>query len=134
MPGLHLIADLHDCPSRNEMQDRDALATLCRREALAAGLTVVGELFHPFVDAGGAPAGVTGVLLLAESHVAVHTWPERGLVTLDVYVCNVRDDRSEAAERLLAALRETFSPARADVRRVLRDTARGTTGDAVGVR
>src|SRR6185369_16766088 len=100
MPGLHLIADLHDCPAAAPLlRDRDALAALCRREAAVAGLTVVGELFHPFVDAHGAPAGVTGVLLLAESHVAVHTWPERGVVTLDVYVCNVHDDRSEGAER-----------------------------------
>lgn len=121
MPGLHLIADLHDCPPRALLHDDAALGALCRREASAAGLTVVGELFHPFVDAAGERAGVTGVLLLAESHVAVHTWPERGVVTLDVYVCNVRDDRSEGAERLLAALSEAFSAGRSRVQRVQRD-------------
>jgi len=51
----------------------------------AAGLTPVDGVFHRFP----LPGGVTGVVLLAESHVAVHTWPERGAVTLDVYVCNL---------------------------------------------
>lgn len=123
MPGLHLIADLHGCPDAPLMREPGPLSALCRRETLAAGLTVVGELFHPFADDAGRPAGVTGVLLLAESHVAVHTWPERGLVTVDVYVCNVRDDRSEGAERLLAALEAAFRPARVDVQRVRRDVA-----------
>lgn len=123
MPGLHLIADFHECPPRALARDPAALAALCRDEARHAGLTVVGELFHPFTAPDGSPAGVTGVLLLAESHVAIHTWPERGLVTLDIYVCNVRDDRSPAAERLLEVLRQAFAPGRADVHRVARDTA-----------
>ena len=66
----------------------------------AAGLTAVGELFHRFatVSAGDASAGITGVVLLAESHVAVHTWPELGAATLDVYVCNLGADNSRRAE------------------------------------
>jgi spermidine synthase len=120
MPGLHLIADLHGCTA-GPVRDAAALAELCRREALAAGLTVVGELFHAFVGPDGAPAGVTGVLLLAESHVAVHTWPERGVVTLDVYTCNVLADSSAGAEQLLAALRLAFAPERSHLQRVTRD-------------
>ena len=125
MPGLHLIADLHRCPPAELLSDAGRLTALVLREADAAGLRVVGELFHPFPSLDGEPAGVTGVLLLAESHVALHTWPERGLVTLDVYVCNVRDDRSEAAERLLAALCEVFAPAHRDLRRVDRQVVPG---------
>ena len=122
MPGLHLIADLSGCPDTPGSLLRDAarLAVLCREEAVGAGLTVVGELFHPFLDEAGAPAGVTGVLLLAESHVAVHTWPERGVVTLDVYVCNVRDDRSAGAQRLLDALSTALAPRESHVQRVSR--------------
>ncbi len=81
----------------------------------AAGLTAVGELFHRFAPApasgaGAAPPGITGVVLLAESHLAVHTWPEIEAATLDVYVCNLGADNSAKAETLLAALIEAFAP------------------------
>jgi S-adenosylmethionine decarboxylase len=54
--------------------------------------------------------GVTGVVLLAESHLAVHTWPEIEAATLDVYVCNLGADNSARAEIVLAALVEAFAP------------------------
>jgi S-adenosylmethionine decarboxylase len=75
-----------------------------------AGLRPVGELFHRF-DAGG---GVTGVVLLAESHLAVHTWPELGAVTIDVYVCNFSGDNSAGPRQLLASLQAAFAPARSN--------------------
>jgi S-adenosylmethionine decarboxylase len=110
MHGLHLTADLRDCaPDRPVLADAQALRTLCREAVAAAGLTPVGELFHTFP--GG---GATGVVLLAESHVAVHTWPELGAVTLDVYVCNLGADNSERARRLLAALEQGFGAQRAE--------------------
>jgi S-adenosylmethionine decarboxylase len=59
-----------------------------------SGLRSVNELFHRFEPA--ARGAVTGVVLLAESHLAVHTWPELGAVTLDVYVCNFGGDNSAA--------------------------------------
>jgi len=72
----------------------------------------VGELFHRFAPAAPdrAPGGVTGVVLLAESHLAVHTWPELGAVTLDVYVCNFGADNSARARALLDALVRAFAP------------------------
>jgi S-adenosylmethionine/arginine decarboxylase-like enzyme len=54
---------------------------------------------------------VTGVVLLAESHLAVHTWPELAAVTVDVYVCNVGGDNSARADSLLAHLVNAFRPA-----------------------
>jgi len=125
MQGLHLTADLQGCdPARPTMTDPAALRTLCLAAVDTAGLQPVGELFHRFTPPrqGATHAGVTGVVLLAESHLAVHTWPELGVVTLDAYVCNVSDDNSARAERLLAALLAAFAPARVE-RHVLR---RGT--------
>ena len=96
------------------MTDLEALRHACLRAVQDAGLTAVGELFHRFSpgsgQADGAPAGITGVVLLAESHLAVHTWPELGAATLDVYVCNLGADNSARAEALLAALVATFAP------------------------
>ena len=119
MHGLHLTADLYDCPvDRPLMTDPVALRAVCLAAVRAAGLLLVGELFHRFTPAPGAdPAaavGITGVVLLAESHLAVHTWPEIAAVTLDVYVCNMGSDNSARAHALLAALVEAFGPARVE--------------------
>jgi S-adenosylmethionine decarboxylase proenzyme len=112
MQGLHLTADLSGCaPAAAAMTQAQALRHLCLEAARHAGLTPVGELFHrftPLVPDG--PAGLTGVVLLAESHLAVHTWPERGAVTLDVYVCNAGADHSGRAEQAMAALIAGFAP------------------------
>ena len=115
MNGLHLTADLHGCAaSRAAMTDIDALRALCLGAVSDAGLQAVGELFHRYPALAAEPQGITGVVLLAESHVAVHTWPERGAVTLDVYVCNVGADNSQRAEVLLGALLKGFEPARVE--------------------
>lgn len=116
MQGLHLTADLRgvraDLPL---MLDPAALRDLCLDAVLAAGLGAVAELFHRFAPlqtiAGGQDqSGITGVVLLAESHLAVHTWPELGGVTLDVYVCNLGADNSERAEALMQRMISAFSP------------------------
>lgn len=132
MQGLHLTADLHGCASeRAALTDTQALRTLCLASVAAAGLTPVGELFHRFAPAvPGAPAGVTGVVLLAESHVAVHTWPEQQAVTLDVYVCNFGADNSARARQLLAALSEAFAPRRVEQHALMRGSVRGSVRGA----
>ena len=68
----------------------------------AAGATVLGSRFHQFE-----PEGVTGIVLLAESHASLHTWPEAGLVTLDVFTCGALD-----ADAIVARIREAVGPVR----------------------
>lgn len=117
MQGLHLTADLTGCPTATPLfGDPDALRALCLGAVRASGLQPVAELFHRF-DGG---AGVTGVVLLAESHVAVHTWPELAAVTLDVYVCNFSGDNSARAAQLLGALEAAFAPAAVERHRIAR--------------
>ena len=116
MRGLHLTADLRGCAaSRPVMTAPAVLRTACLAAVAGVGLTPVGELFHRFVPAAAtdaaAPSGITGVVLLAESHLAVHTWPELEAATLDVYVCNFGGDNSARAEALLATLIDAFHPA-----------------------
>jgi len=116
MQGLHLTADLRGCSAaRPAMTDTSALRATCLAAVAGAGLSAVGELFHRFVPApqhAGAPSGITGVVLLAESHLAVHTWPELEAATLDVYVCNLGADNSARAHSLMDALVLAFSPER----------------------
>ncbi len=121
MHGLHLIADLHDCRcAPGFLLDAPGLEAFCVAACTRHGLTVVGRLFHPFRDAAGEPAGVTGTVVLAESHLAVHTWPEVGGVTLDVYVCNFSGDNSARAQALFAEVIAAFAPARLQKKEVAR--------------
>lgn len=122
MKGLQLCADLHGCdPSLAAMDDVQALRRLCVTAVEAAGLTAVAERFHAFEPAvPGQAAGVTGVVLLAESHLAVHTWPEQGVVTLDLYVCNLGQDNSAKARAVFERLRVAFSPQRVDLQEIER--------------
>ena len=84
MQGLHLTADLHDCQcAARWLVDAQALGAHCTAAVRSAGLQPVGELFHRFPDTAEGPGGVTATVLLAESHLCVHTWPERRAVTLD---------------------------------------------------
>ncbi|MBX9901389.1 MAG: polyamine aminopropyltransferase [Burkholderiaceae bacterium] len=113
MDGLHLTADCFECRCNHTLLlDEHALSGLMHQAARSAGLNAVGERFHAFKHTDGSPAGVTGTVLLAESHIAVHTWPERSAVTLDVYVCNFNQDNSVKARALADQLISTFQATR----------------------
>ncbi|MEQ1515504.1 MAG: adenosylmethionine decarboxylase [Usitatibacteraceae bacterium] len=121
MKGLHIIADLYNCPESDSLVSAAALRELCVGACKDAGLTVLGEHFYQFdsfdqIQAGGA----TGAVVLAESHIAIHTWPERAGATLDVYVCNVTGDNSPRAEHLYASLIAALKPADVLLKRVWR--------------
>lgn len=122
MNGLHLLADLRGCAALHPcMVDAMALAALCRSTVAAVGLTPVAERFHAFEPlASSEPAGVTGVVLLAESHLAIHTWPEQAAVTLDVYVCNLGQDNSAKARALMQRLIDAFAPQHAQLQALQR--------------
>jgi len=128
MQGIHLTGDLFDCNcSASLLTDLDTLSSLCRRATLEAGLTIVEENYHVFPDWRGQPGGITGAVLLAESHLAIHTWPERRGVTLDVYVCNFTEDNEGKARQLFDALVVAFRPREQGVHRIVRgDLAAGT--------
>ncbi|MBH1965606.1 MAG: adenosylmethionine decarboxylase [Comamonadaceae bacterium] len=115
MQGLHLTADLHDCRCNSIwLLDASQLGAACRNAVKAAGLQVVNEIFHTFPSSTYGPGGVTATLLLAESHLCVHTWPEQRAVTLDVYVCNFGGDHSAKAQALMDALLALFMPQRSE--------------------
>jgi len=111
MQGLHLTADLYQCRCAPEwLTDAVRLGDRCRAAVEEAGLQAVATLFHSFAPAGDGPSGVTATILLAESHLCVHTWPELGAVTLDVYVCNFGGDHSARARALMHTLLTLFEP------------------------
>ena len=106
MNGLHLIGDLTGCRCDPQLLlDSANLRQRCLELVSEAGLTTVDTSFHQF-DGGG----FTGMVLLAESHVAIHTWPERQGITLDVYVCNYSADNTSKANRLFDSIVAIFQP------------------------
>ncbi len=121
--GLRAVGELfHPFPAAGT-----PAAAVARAPGGTAGqVAQVGQVDPIGQDTDPAAGGVTGVVLLAESHLAVHTWPERGAVTLDVFVCNVGGDNSARAEALLAALVAAFEP-----RRVQRQSLRRGRFDTV---
>lgn len=100
------MANMTEVAPIDAMHSIEACKTLCLRLVGQAGLRAVGECFYAF----GEGAGVTGVVILAESHVAIHTWPESNYVTLDVFVCNAYQDNRQAALQLFEAMIAEFQP------------------------
>ena len=106
MNGLHLIGDLSGCRCDPQLLlDGESFRAKSLEMVAASGLTTMDATFHTF-DGGG----FTGTVVLAESHLAIHTWPERQGLTLDVYVCNYSADNSGKARKLFDQIVEHFQP------------------------
>lgn len=121
MQGLHLTADLTlcRCPAF-WLTDAQRLMAHCVQAVQTAGLQVVNQLAHTFPASVHGPGGVTATVLLAESHLCIHTWPEQAGVTVDVYVCNFGADHSAKAQALMDALVALFAPGQVLQQRLLR--------------
>ena len=109
--GQHALIDLY---GKGEWGDAARLEEVMRAAATTAGATVIGAHFHHF----GEGNGVTGVLMLAESHISVHTWPERDYAAFDIFMCGSAD-----IDAAIDVLSHAFSDCRADTRSL--DRGRG---------
>ncbi|RLG52572.1 MAG: S-adenosylmethionine decarboxylase proenzyme [Thermoproteota archaeon] len=97
--GRHLILEFYGCPK--ELLDsieyiRDALV----KAAKEANATVLSNTFHKFN-----PQGITGVVVISESHLSIHTWPEYGYAAVDIFTCGDHTDPWAAYEILVRALK-----------------------------
>ncbi len=123
MNGVHIMVDCYQVSQGGPlMTSTELLLAQCRRAVDLAGLTAVAESAYHFgagTDAAS-QSGITAVILLAESHVTVHTWPERQQVTLDAYVCNFLGDNSGKAQLLISALIDLFKPENIDRQEIQR--------------
>lgn len=96
--GHHLICELYGADG---LTDRDHVGAALRRAARQCRATVLDTRLHPFADTGG----LTGVVLLAESHVTIHTWPEHDYAAVDLFMCGDCDPTDG-----LPVLEEAFAP------------------------
>ncbi len=83
--GRHLLVEYYGCP-HDTLNDRDAIEQAMHKAAIAADTTIVTSTFHRF-----APQGVSGVVVVEESHLSIHTWPEHGYAAVDFFTCGDSD-------------------------------------------
>jgi S-adenosylmethionine decarboxylase len=95
--GVHLHIELWECEPELLNQPQ-AVENALVEAAHSANCTVVNRVIHQFK-----PQGVSGVVVLAESHISVHTWPELGYAALDVFACGADCYPQKAAEHLIAS-------------------------------
>jgi S-adenosylmethionine decarboxylase proenzyme len=93
--GRHLLVEYTGCAA-SALDDLKRIEQLMNQAVRAAGATVVASVFQPFE-----PHGVSGVVVIEESHISIHTWPEHGYAAVDFYTCGQADP--EVANALLQA-------------------------------
>lgn len=116
--GRHLLLDLSGIAA-DTLTDQAGIERLLRDAAALADATPLAAQFHHF----GAGAGITGVVLLQESHISIHTWPEHGFAAVDIFMCG--ETHPENAARHLI---EQLKPGRHDLRTLMRASAPAQTG------
>ena len=112
--GTHVLADLSGVAPAL-LADCGRIEALLREAAAAAGATILHSHFHAF----GPGQGVTGVVLLAESHISIHTWPEQRFAAADIFMCG-----ASQPELALAVMRAALAPSACEVRTVRRAAQR----------
>ena len=105
--GVHLIVDLHGASG---LDDIDLIEATLRRCVDAAKATLLHIHLHHFT-----PDGVSGVAVLAESHISIHTWPETGFAALDIFMCGKANP-----DACVPILRDAFQAGRVEVNELLR--------------
>ena len=96
--GRQLLIELQDC-DKEVLNNLGFLRDAMVAAAVDCGATVMGESFHHF-----SPQGVSGVLVIAESHLSIHTWPEYGYAAADIFTCGTSVEPEKAAEALIEKL------------------------------
>ncbi len=97
--GAHVLADFWGCQF-GKLDDAELLMTSLRQAALSAKMTILGEEQHKFN-----PQGFTGLLLLSESHISIHTYPEQGYAAIDVFTCG-----SGMTQKAIEYLKQILQP------------------------
>jgi len=105
--GIHFISNFNNCKGEESILiDSNLVREWLKNIIKDSRLNIVGDCFYSFGD----KCGFTGVIILAESHVSIHTWPELKKVDCDVYVCNVTQDNTSKAEYIYLALKSLYQP------------------------
>ena len=116
--GRHLLLELYDCSSE-VLDSLESVKTAMVEAAKRAGATIIDVVFHEFN-----PFGISGVVVIAESHLSIHTWPEYRYAAVDIFSCGDTLKPAEAASYLV----EQFGASRASCVEVKRGVFPGAAG------
>lgn len=97
--GRHLLLELYEC-DRKLLGQIKPVEHILKHAAIEAGATVVQSNFHQF-----SPYGVSGVVVIAESHLTIHTWPEHGYAAVDIFTCDFHLQMDKIEEMLVSAFK-----------------------------
>ncbi len=95
--GTHVLVELRDCDA-NALDDLQNVESTLIDTARRIGATIIGHAFHQF-----SPQGVTGVVIIAESHICIHTWPEHNYAAVDIFTCGDTSRLDEATRHIAEA-------------------------------
>ena len=115
--GDHMLVELWGAKN---LTDPTYIGASIRRAAHAAGATILHDHYHHFGDG----QGVSGVTVLAESHISIHTWPERGYAAIDIFMCGKCDPKDS-----MAVIEEAFTPDSIEINNIRRGLIRGKIRD-----
>ncbi|MBO8174289.1 MAG: S-adenosylmethionine decarboxylase proenzyme [Thermococcus sp.] len=97
--GMHVVLDLYECDPQI-LDDIEKIEEILTKAAEIANSTIIDKRFHKF-----SPQGVSGVVVVSESHIAIHTWPEHGYAAVDVYTCGDHTMPLKASEYIIKELK-----------------------------
>lgn len=109
--GTHLLVELQDCSNSKLLNDLKKVEETLVSAAKAAKATIVETCFHKF-----SPFGISGVVVIAESHLSIHTWPEYGYAAVDIFTCG-ETLQPEAAASYLIDKFQSQSPSLVEMKR-----------------
>lgn len=111
--SLHILADFYDCRGDEKyFSNKSSVRQKVLGVIKNAGFRIIASRFHKFP---GTPlsvngGGITGVVIVSESHITIHTWPERKFVNIDVFFCNYSVDNSRKARDVFRFFRNLYEP------------------------
>ena len=121
--GKHLLLEYYDCDP-SSINDVSVVEKNMNDAAEACGATIIKSVFHGFN-----PIGVSGVVVISESHLAIHTWPEYGFAAVDIFTCGDTVDPHVAH----ALLKERFGAQKVKIMEVKRGVLRLPDGQILKV-
>ena len=117
----HLLVELFEC-NTEALKSRELLQNLLEKAAKAANVTIVQSVFHQY-----SPQGVTGIVIIEESHLSIHTWPEYGYASVDFYTCG-----DGVPEKALSVIQKGLEAERAEI--LMIDRGKSLTESAMKVK
>ena len=103
IPGLHIVANF-EVQENTKLLTHHSFKKFIEEQIDVCGLTKVGEVYHDFP--GG---GFTAVICLTESHLSIHTWPERNYITFDIFLSSFLKDNSSVTRSIYEAVVSFFN-------------------------